>query len=280
LKTESPAGRRPAARARTGGARTAFIGAQKESFRTVHPNGWLPITGEMSVEEVLARVSQLETMPATLASTAPPAPTQATPPDFGLLLAGTTAPDDGTTSDPTSLLAGPASSSALLDALQQLARSSSTAPAPTATAAAPGAGARLLAAAETQVGQSEQPPGSNDGPAIATYRSAVPGSRAGDPWCAEFVSWAAAQAGAPLGDGGTGFRSVAALTSWAALTGRLLPAGSTPQPGDLILFGDRHVGIVQAVEPNGTIDTVEGNYGNAVQRVQRSPSEATGFVRL
>ncbi len=189
-------------------------------------------------------------------------------------------PDDGTTGDPMSLLDSSSSSSALLDALQQLAQGSSTAAAPTATTATVDAGARLLAAAETQVGQSEQPPGSNDGPAIATYRSAVPGSQAGDPWCAEFVSWAAAQAGVPLGDGGTGFRSVAALTSWAAQTGRLLPAGSIPQPGDLILFGDRHVGIVQAVEANGTIDTVEGNYGNAVQRVRRSPSEATGFVRL
>ncbi|MDE3097704.1 MAG: CHAP domain-containing protein, partial [Chloroflexota bacterium] len=150
----------------------------------------------------------------------------------------------------------------------------------TAAAAPSSTGAAVLDAARTQVGQGEQPPGSNDGPAVAAYRSAVAGSLPGDPWCAEFVSWAAAQAGAPLGDGGSGFRSVAALTDWASRSGRLLPAGSVPRPGDLILFGDRHVGIVEAVEPNGTIDTIEGNYANAVTRVHRSPSEATGFVQM
>jgi hypothetical protein len=228
----------------------------------------------MSIDEVLARVRQLEAMPAAVTPPAAPARTAA---DFQLLLAGTLAPDPGTTDDSTPLLGGSATgSSALLDALQQVAPT----PAPAPPVPDAGTGARVLAAAETQVGQSEQPPGSNDGPALAMYRAAVPGSQPGDPWCAEFVSWAAAQAGTPLGDGAGGFRSVAALTSWAAETGRLLPAGASPQPGDLILYGDRHVGIVQSVEPNGTIDTVEGNYGNAVQRVHRSPSEATGFVRL
>jgi hypothetical protein len=230
----------------------------------------------MSVEDVLARVRQLEAMQAPAAPTSSSAaPTQAT--DFGTLLAGSLVSGDGSVDGGISPLGGSAGApSALLETLQQLAPPSTPPPA----AGDPGAGSRALAAAETQVGQSEQPPGSNDGPAIAAYRSVVPGSQPGDPWCAEFVSWAAAQGGTPLGDGGTGFRSVAALTSWAAQTGRLLPAGSTPQPGDLILFGDRHVGIVESVEPDGTIDTVEGNYGNAVQRVHRSPAEATGFVRL
>jgi CHAP domain len=138
----------------------------------------------------------------------------------------------------------------------------------------------VLAAAETQVGAAEYPPGSNDGPQIATYRTAVAGAAAGEPWCAYFASWAAAQAGTPLGLNGEGLGSVAQITSWAQQTGRYLPAGSVPQAGDLILFGDQHVGIVQAVNSDGTIDTVEGNYENAVSRVHRMPGEATGFVRL
>lgn len=138
----------------------------------------------------------------------------------------------------------------------------------------------VLAAAETQVGASEQPPGSNDGPQIATYRTAVAGAAAGEPWCAYFASWAAAQAGTPLGTSGEGLGSVAQITSWAQQTGRYLPAGSAPQPGDLILFGDRHVGVVESVDPDGSINTVEGNYENAVTRVHRMPGEATGFVRL
>ena len=109
------------------------------------------------------------------------------------------------------------------------------------------------------------------------YRSAVEGSYAGAPWCAYFVSWCAAQAGTPIGDRGQGLGSVAAITDWADRTGRLV---SQPQPGDLILFGTSHVGIVQSVNPDGSLTTVEGNASNAVSVEQHSPSEATGFVRL
>jgi hypothetical protein len=126
----------------------------------------------------------------------------------------------------------------------------------------------------------EEPPGSNDGTRIADYRGAVAGARAGAPWCAYFVSWAAAQAGFPLGELGQGFGSVGGITAWAARTGRLLPPGTSPNPGDLILFGGRHVGIVESVHPDGSLTTIEGNESDAVKRVERSPGEATGFVHL
>src|SRR5262249_55984137 len=58
-----------------------------------------------------------------------------------------------------------------------------------------GGGGRVLSAAESQIGQSEQPPGSNESPAIAEYRTATAGAQPGEPWCAYFVSWAARQAG-------------------------------------------------------------------------------------
>jgi hypothetical protein len=173
---------------------------------------------------------------------------------------------DGTAIDPfTTSLLGLASATPL----------ASLAPASSSTA-----GQRALAAAESQLGVSEQPPGSNDGPGLETYRDAVAGAAPGEPWCAYFASWAAGQAGAPIGASGQGLGSVSEITDWAASTGRLLPAGATPQPGDLILFGDRHVGLVESVNPDGTLTTVEGNYANAVSRVTRSPGEATGYVRL
>lgn len=139
---------------------------------------------------------------------------------------------------------------------------------------------QMVSVAEGEIGQSEQPPGSNDGPRIAVYRSAVAGAQPGEPWCADFVSWVAAQAGVPLGDSGTGFSSVAGITEWASRTGRLLAPGVTPQPGDLILFGDRHVGMVESVNSDGSLNTIEGNSSSAVSRVHRQASEATGFVRL
>jgi hypothetical protein len=141
-------------------------------------------------------------------------------------------------------------------------------------------GANALAAAQSQVGAAEQPPGSNDGPQLAVYRTAVAGAAPGQPWCATFLSWAAAQAGAPVGDNGSGSASVAGIADWASRNGRLMSASATPSPGDLMLFGDRHIGIVESVNADGSLTTVEGNHASAVSRVQRSPSEATGYVRL
>jgi hypothetical protein len=157
-------------------------------------------------------------------------------------------------------------------------------PAPGAAAGWTPAGAGAPAAvqaAEGEVGQAEQPPGSNDAPRIAEYRTAVAGAGVG-PWCAQFVSWCAKQAGTPLGEAGQGFQSVEAVAAWAQRTGRWQPAGSTPQPGDLIVWGGRHIGLVESVDPSGSIHTIEGNSSNAVSKrtYGRDGGGATGFVRL
>jgi hypothetical protein len=143
------------------------------------------------------------------------------------------------------------------------------------------AGLRALQAAQAEVGVTEQPPGSNDSPRIAMYRQATAGSGVG-PWCAYFTSWAAAQAGAPLGEAGQGFGSVDALYAWAQRTGRAVPAaGTRPNPGDLVVW-DEHIGIVESVDPDGTIHTIEGNSSNMVARRTHDASGdgAVGYVRL
>ncbi len=150
-----------------------------------------------------------------------------------------------------------------------------------ATTTAAGGGARALAFAQAEVGVAEQPPGSNDAPRIAEYRAATSGSGIG-PWCSYFVSWAARQAGAPLGEAGQGFGAVSSLWGWAERTGRTLPAGSVPQAGDLIVWGGRHIGIVESVDVEGRIHTIEGNSSNAVtRRVHDATGDgATGYVRF
>jgi hypothetical protein len=212
------------------------------------------ITEAVPISDVVARVSELEALVASSLGQA--APVAAPAPGAGSF---STALSAATSS------AGPASP---WPAAVTLAQAGET------------VASRLVAAAENQVGQAEQPPGSNDGPQIALYRSAVAGAQPGEPWCAYFASWAAAQAGAPLGDAGQGLGSVAEITSWAQRTGRYLPAGSPPQPGDLILFGTEHVGLVESVNPDGSLTTIEGNSSDAVSRVHRMPGEATGYVRL
>jgi hypothetical protein len=152
----------------------------------------------------------------------------------------------------------------------------------TGTEYADSPGARIVAIAESQIGQTEQPPGSNESPAIAQYRTATAGAEPGAPWCAYFASWAASQAGAPIGEGGQGAGSASDVWSWAQSTGRAITnaPGVVPQPGDLIVFGDEHVGIVKDVLPNGDIQTIEGNYENKVSANVRTPTEATGYVDM
>ena len=182
---------------------------------------------------------------------------------------------------------GRSSSSGFLTALNDGIQRGSSLAAPAAAPAGVGGdgsgGSGALAAAQSQVGVSEQPPGSNDGPQIAEYRTATAGSGVG-PWCAYFTSWAAAQAGVPLGEAGQGFGSVSALYGWAQRTGRATPAGPgvQPTPGDLIVWGGEHVGIVESVDPDGSIHTIEGNSSNAVSRRTYGPDGggATGYVRL
>src|SRR4051794_10734131 len=155
--------------------------------------------------------------------------------------------------------------------------------APQATASvAPGGGGSMVQIAAGEVGQAESPPGSNNSPRIAMYRSATAGNPGVGPWCAYFVSWAAKMAGKPLGDNGQGFGSVDAVWAWAQRAGRAVPGGSgRPSPGDLIVW-DEHIGIVSGVKPDGTIETIEGNSSDRVSRRTYPPGSrpAVGYVRM
>jgi CHAP domain len=208
----------------------------------------------MSLALALARVDQIERA-LTGAAAAPPAPP------------GAVASAASATSGP-----GGSFSNVLAGAL------------PSAGVLPPGAqgtgAAAMVRVAEGEVGQAEQPPGSNDSPRIALYRQATAGSAVG-PWCAYFVSWAARQAGMPLGDQGQGFGSVDQLYAWAQRTGRAVANGPgvVPRPGDLVVFHE-HVGLVESVLPDGRMQTIEGNSSDRVSRNVRPLSDAVGYVRM
>jgi hypothetical protein len=223
----------------------------------------------MSLDATLARISELESAFVPPSARAAPAAAATTGGTFANQLQGAM----------TSNVASPVGSASSVGLASPLGLASPIA-APTG-ASSGGAGA-IVQIAQSQVGQAEQPPGSNDGPALATYRTATVGAAAGEPWCAYFASWVARQAGMPLGDQGQGFGYVGDIWSWAQQTGRAIPNGPgvTPAPGELIVFGDHHVGIVEGVLPNGSVQTIEGNYSDQVSRVVRGAGEATGYVRL
>src|SRR6201991_4753794 len=206
----------------------------------------------MSFDVVMARMAQLQTL------FAPPAPS-------------TPAPTTSTT---------PAAPATPTPFASQLQSASAATPAPP-PAPAGNAGQAILNAIRPEVGVAEQPPGSNDSPRIAQYRQATAGSGVG-PWCAYFTSWAARQAGVPLGDAGQGFGRVDDVYAWAQRTGKAIPAGQgPPQPGDLIVW-DEHIGVVESVLPDGRVQTIEGNSSDQVsRRVHDAGGDgAIGYVRL
>jgi hypothetical protein len=184
---------------------------------------------------------------------------------------------------PPAAAPAPASAStAFAGTLQQAtAPTASAALAMPAAAGGTPAGQAILNAVRNEVGVAEQPPGSNDSPRIAQYRQATAGAGVG-PWCAYFVSWAARQAGAPIGDQGQGFGLVDDVWSWAERSGKAIPAaGAVPQPGDLIVW-DEHIGVVESVDPDGTVHTIEGNSSDSVARrtYGSDGGGAVGYVRL
>jgi hypothetical protein len=210
----------------------------------------------MSVENVLARIAELHQ---GLVPPSTAAPSAANGAQFATMLQGQTSSSAG--------VAAPAGAATPLGF--------------SGTGAT--AGQRALALAQGEVGQTEQPPGSNDSPRIADYRASTSGAGIG-PWCAYFVSWAAQGAGTPIGEAGQGFGSVSAVADWAQRTGRWNPAasGTPPQAGDMIVWGGTHIGIVESVDPDGKIHTIEGNSSNAVTRRTHDAGGdgATGYVRI
>jgi hypothetical protein len=174
----------------------------------------------------------------------------------------------------------PASASTSFSTALQSAGATATIAAPPAPASS--AGQAVLNAVRGEVGQAEQPPGSNDSPRIAQYRQATAGSGVG-PWCAYFTSWAARESGVPLGDSGQGFGRVDDVYAWAQRAGKAVPNGPgvQPQPGDLIVW-DEHIGVVESVGADGTINTIEGNSSDRVSQRSYAPGSrpAIGYVRL
>jgi hypothetical protein len=120
--------------------------------------------------------------------------------------------------------------------------------------------ARILDVARSQLGTVQAPNGANPyGAAYGMDRVA---------WCMQFVWWCFRQAGASDLCPRTAYTPTAA--AFYQQRGR---ADRSPRPGSLVFFdwpGDgvdriSHVGLVEAVNPDGSLTTIEGNTtsGNA-----------------
>jgi hypothetical protein len=130
---------------------------------------------------------------------------------------------------------------------------------------------KVLAIAAKEIGTGESPPGSNNTKYNTWYYGrAVSG--ASYAWCCVFCRWDFVQAG--LGDLFPKTAYVPTVLDWAKKNNTVV-AKTTGRPGDVIIFdwtgkkAGSHIGIIEKVILGGYI-TIEGNWENAVKRVQRT----------
>jgi hypothetical protein len=129
----------------------------------------------------------------------------------------------------------------------------------------------------------ESPPGSNMTPIGAWYGSN------GVPWCAETVSYALYNGGFNDGQGNIAFPGATTPKGWAYvpfLERAFRNAGAfdqTPRVGSAVIFawnnpdvGD-HTGLVESINDDGTLNTIEGNADDSLIRKRRDRTHIRGF---
>lgn len=151
--------------------------------------------------------------------------------------------------------------------------------------------ASLVEVAKGELGVTESPPGSNEGPRVSEYLAGCERRGVGRlhlhaaEWCAAFVGWCANQASLAI----PWRASVAEVVTDAWSEGfRPVP---TARAGDLAVWrrlgedprkgGHGHIGIVEFPPDNeGFFRTIEGNHNNHVAAVDHSIHEPdfVGFL--
>jgi len=154
-----------------------------------------------------------------------------------------------------------------------------------------------LKAAQGQVGQAEQPKGSNSGPMVDKYLRSV-GLKPGFAWCQAFVYWCYEYAAEHLNKQNPALKTAGVQDCWnkvphnrKILAAEARRGAGKVLPGDqfILLFGKGtgHTGMVERVE-GAVIYTIEGNSNNdgsregfEVVRHERSMNDVAlqGFIR-
>ena len=151
---------------------------------------------------------------------------------------------------------------------------------------------QIINIAAAELGVKEIPSGSNN----VKYNTEFygrPVSGSAYPWCCAFVWWVFRQAGAPelfAGGGKTAWCPYAA--AWYEKQGEYYTNPRDFKPGDIIFFNFQgaampgHIGIVESVNPDGSVNCLEGNTsvksqdnGGSVMRRKRSGSVILGAGR-
>lgn len=137
------------------------------------------------------------------------------------------------------------------------------------TGGVPGSGETpWMDSAGNYIGTSENG-NSNTGAQVDAWNAAV-GADSGSPWCASFVNASLAANGIS----GTGSASSQSFKTWGV-------AANGPVTGAVVVFsngdGTGHVGFVQSVNSNGTINVLGGNQGNSVNVSTYNTSKVVAY---
>jgi hypothetical protein len=146
---------------------------------------------------------------------------------------------------------------------------------------------KFLAVAQSQIGVSESPKGSNKGKEVEKYLKSV-GLGGGYSWCMAFVKWCMDQACADLGAKNPMIVTGGVLAQWNKIM--KCYRFNKPMAGDIFIMdfgkGLGHTGIVERVE-GAIVHTIEGNSndegsreGYEVCRRIRKASAIIGYIRI
>lgn len=146
-----------------------------------------------------------------------------------------------------------------------------------------------VSVAQSQVGQKESPLGSNWGHPVQDYLASVdihfPAS-----WCMAFIYWCFDHAAGQQGIGNPMAKTGGVLAQWAngKTSSKVL---SSPAAGDIFIMdlgkGLGHTGIVEKVNADGSISTIEGNTNDSgaregievARKIRQNKSPIIGYLR-
>jgi hypothetical protein len=150
---------------------------------------------------------------------------------------------------------------------------------------------KALEIAVSQIGKEENPRGSNWGKAgdpVPGYLGSV-GINFPASWCMAFMYWCYNQASAALGVPNPMLKTGGVLTGWE---GRPRNHVKLPLPGDVFIMdlghGLGHTGIIESIDPDGTLHTIEGNTNDTgsregyevARKVRHNQKPIIGYLRF
>lgn len=147
---------------------------------------------------------------------------------------------------------------------------------------------KALEIAITQIGVEEAPGHKNTGKDVEKYLKEV-GLGAGYSWCMAFNFWCFNEAADKMGRKNPLYKTGGVMEQWRQR--KVEHRATTPQPGDIFIMdygkGMGHTGIVEKVNEDGTVSTIEGNTnddgsreGYEVCRRIRSRAKILGYLRF